>query len=76
MSSIQRYNWILLAQIVSINLQSNYYYYVAVLIDMVCTIKNSITPLDRTHRVLLGRRIGALEQIPGRIGAGFTKAGS
>jgi len=36
-------------------------------------IRNLIIPLDRAHRILLETRIGALEQIPGRIWAGFTR---
>jgi hypothetical protein len=38
-----------------------------------CAIKNLSIPLHRAHRVLLGTRIGALEHITERIGAGITR---
>jgi hypothetical protein len=36
-------------------------------------MENRIIPLDRARRVALGTRVGALEQVPRRSGAGFTK---
>ncbi len=35
-------------------------------------MENLMIPLDRTHRVLLGTRIGHLEQVPGRIRGEIT----
>jgi hypothetical protein len=36
---------------------------------IVSGIKNSILPLARAHRVALATTVGALKQLPGRIGA-------
>ena len=39
------------------------------------TYRADISIDDRAHQVVLGTRIGALEQVPRRIGAGFTEVG-